>query len=184
MMEKLIRNFNNEAEFNYSIHISEEFRFIYFNNPKCACTTVKATLNQSCAKALGKSLHYSGMQDIHNRQMNVLLNPAQIGYQSFKDKLFDRRYFKFCFIREPVRRVASAFQDKLTWDSQFRVALNRSLVRPGTPKFLLSSSPMGSRQTPKSVIWTSIGGFNANRFVSILLNSTKWGCSKIWRPTW
>jgi len=71
MMEKLIRNFNNETEFNYSIHLSEEFRFIYFNNPKCACTTVKATLNQSCAKALGKSLHYDGMQDIHDRQKNL-----------------------------------------------------------------------------------------------------------------
>jgi len=149
MMEKLIRNFNNEAEFNYSIHISEEFRFIYFNNPKCACTTVKATLNQSCAKALGKSLHYSGMQDIHNRQMNVLLNPAQIGYQSFKDKLFDRRYFKFCFIREPVRRVASAFQDKLTWDSQFRVALNRSLVRPEHAEISFEQFANGLASDPK-----------------------------------
>jgi len=130
MMEKLIRNFNDETEFNYSIHISEEFRFIYFNNPKCACTTVKATLNQSCAKVLSKSLHYDGMQDIHNRQKNVLLSPAQIGYKNFEDKLSDCNYFKFCFIREPIRRVASAFQDKLTWNSQFRVALNRSLVRP------------------------------------------------------
>lgn len=75
-MEELIRNFNDEREFNYSIHISDEFKFIYFNNPKCACTTIKATLNLSAATAAAKTIKYNGMQDIHDRNKNLLRNQS------------------------------------------------------------------------------------------------------------
>lgn len=129
-MEELIRNFNDEREFNYSIHISDEFKFIYFNNPKCACTTIKATLNLSAATAAAKTIKYNGMQDIHDRNKNLLQSPKMVGYESFLCKLEDAAYFKFCFIRDPVDRVVSAFQNKMTWNSQFRIAVNRFLARP------------------------------------------------------
>ncbi len=126
-MNQLTLNFNNISEFNYSIHISDEFRFIYFNNPKCACTTVKASLNLACAAALGQNLSYRSIADIHNRHLNLLLTPAQVGFERFNTILEDKSYFKFCFVREPIRRVASAFASKLSWPSESLVALNRRL---------------------------------------------------------
>jgi Sulfotransferase family len=129
-MEQFLANFNNAQEFNYSVHISNEFRFVYFNNPKCACTTIKASLNLACAGVLGRKLEYGSIADIHNRNHNLLLRPDQIGYPRFRKMLHDSSYFKFCFLREPVQRIASAFASKLTWQSESLARLNRILRRP------------------------------------------------------
>lgn len=126
-MRQFIENFNNVTEFNYSVHISDDFHFVYFNNPKCACTTIKASLNLACADALGQNLSFRNIADIHNRQMNILLTPAQVGFPRFRAILEDALYFKFCFVREPVLRLASAFASKLAWQSESLVALNRRL---------------------------------------------------------
>jgi hypothetical protein len=128
-MDEFFHNFNNVQEFNYSVHISNEFRFIYFNNPKCACTTIKASLNLACAAALGQKLEYTSIADIHDRRRNLLLTPADIGYQRFLEMLADQSFFKFCFIREPVARMVSAFASKLSWESELLIALNRRLGR-------------------------------------------------------
>ncbi len=128
-MKEFFQNFNSVNEFNYSVHISDQFRFVYFNNPKCACTSIKASLNLTCAAALGRHLEYRGIGDIHDRRQNILLSPADIGYPRFKEILTDRSYFKFCFMREPVDRLVSAFASKLTWKSESLVALNRRLGR-------------------------------------------------------
>jgi hypothetical protein len=128
-MEQFFANFNNVQEFNYSVHISNEFHFVYFNNPKCACTTIKASLNLACAAALGRKLAYGSIADIHNRDYNLLLRPDQIGYPRFKEIIADSSYFKFCFLREPVQRIASAFASKLTWQSESLARLNRILRR-------------------------------------------------------
>jgi hypothetical protein len=129
-MKGFAENFNSADEFNYSVHISEEFRFVYFNNPKCACTTIKASLNLACAGALDRQLEYKDIGDIHNRDGNILVTPAKIGYQRFAKILTDTSYFKFCFIREPVHRVVSAYASKLSWKSESLVGLNRHLGRP------------------------------------------------------
>jgi hypothetical protein len=129
MMDEFFRNFNNVEEFNYSVHISEDFHFVYFNNPKCACTTIKASLNLACAAAIGRHLQYKSIADIHDRDHNLLLRPDQVGYARFKEMLDDSSYFKFCFLREPVQRIASAFASKLTWPSESLACLNRLLHR-------------------------------------------------------
>ena len=77
-MKEFLQNFNSVGEFNYSVHISDEFRFAHFNNPKCACTTIKASLNMACAAALGRQLEYTNIGDIHDRGRNVLLKPNSI----------------------------------------------------------------------------------------------------------
>jgi Sulfotransferase family len=128
-MERFFAHFNNVEEFNYSVHISEEFRFIYFNNPKSACTTIKASLNLACAAAIGRKLEYRSIADIHNRDHNLLLRPDQVGYARFREMLGDASYFKFCFLREPVQRIASAFSSKLAWQSGSLARLNRILHR-------------------------------------------------------
>jgi len=128
-MNEFLRNFNSEDDFNYSVHISDEFRFVYFNNPKSACTTIKASLNLACAAALGRRLDYASIADIHERSQNLLATPAAIGYGRFVEILADPSYFKFCFIREPIQRIVSAFASKLSWESESLVALNRWLGR-------------------------------------------------------
>ena len=126
----IAKNFNSLDEMDYAIHISEEFRFIYFSNPKCGCTTVKATLNLACAKTGGLQLHYSSLADIHDRSRNLLKRPMDVGYERFVELLGDESISKFSVIREPISRLASAFENKLTGDSDARQAFN---LRRGWP---------------------------------------------------
>ena len=130
LIHEFIQNFNGERQFNYSIHVSDDFGFIYFNNPKCGCSTTKATLNLACAAVAGRELVYTSKADIHQRSKNILRRPADVGYDRFVEMLDDKAILKFAFMRDPVDRLASAFENKLTWNSVHKRALNLALGRP------------------------------------------------------
>ncbi len=128
------RNFTNGlSELNYTVHISEEFNFVFFNNPKCGCSTTKATLNLECARRLGRPLSYASTTELHSRTHNVLKTPIQIGWWRFSRMLVDPAVTRFCVLREPVSRVVSAFVNKFGWDSPQRRRFNTRLgVAPET----------------------------------------------------
>lgn len=117
-------------EMSYNIHISEEFRFIFFNNPKAGCSTTKATLNLACAARLGIDLKYNVMHDVHDRRRNVLKSPKQLGAERFERMAADPDVFRFCVIREPISRVASAHASKFRGNSPQQRRFNELLGRP------------------------------------------------------
>lgn len=108
-----IKNFNNESEFNYSIHIADNFSFIYFANPKTACTAAKASINLTFARALGFNHDFDSIGDIHSRQKNPLKTPFEVGYTRFLSMLADPNVTKLCFSRDPFSRTASAYASKI-----------------------------------------------------------------------
>jgi Sulfotransferase family len=110
-----ISAFNTELEMNYSIHISPDYGFIYFSNPKAACTTVKGSLNLSLATALGRELIYKSLGDVHDRNWNFLRTPAEVGYEQFLDMIADPAVFKLSFIRDPLTRFCSAYANKIAY---------------------------------------------------------------------
>lgn len=115
---------------NYNIHISEEFKFIFFNNPKAGCSTTKATLNLACAARLGIPLEYAQMHDIHTRERNILKTPKQLGGKRFEAMVADPEVVRFCVLREPVSRIASAYASKFRGNSPQQQKLNAFLNRP------------------------------------------------------
>ena len=125
MIDALKANFNNYSDFDYSIHIDPDRRFIYFNNPKCACTTIKASLNLSYARSRGKALSYRDIGEIHDRERNFMLSPQQIGISDFERLLQDDDVLRIRFVREPVSRVVSAYENKVRWLSPSRRILAR-----------------------------------------------------------
>jgi len=116
-IEELTKNFNGMADFQYSVHVDPDLRFIYFNNPKCACTTTKASLNLSYSQYKGLPLHWSDSGSIHIRRVNFLLTPSQVGAKKFSAMLSDKDVFKFCFMRDPVTRLASGYASKMRWST-------------------------------------------------------------------
>ena len=117
-------------DMNYNIHISEEFGFVFFNNPKAGCSTTKATLNLACAKRLGVPLEYRAMSDIHSRAFNILKTPKQMGGQRTEQMINDPATFRFCVLREPISRTASAYSSKFRGHSPQMQRLNEFLGRP------------------------------------------------------
>jgi sulfotransferase famil protein len=129
------RNFaNGLSELNYSVHLSEEFNFVFFNNPKCGCSTTKATLNLEVARRLGVPLAYASTTELHSRPHNPLKTPVQIGWWRFAKMLADPATVRFCVLREPVSRVLSAFTNKFGGDTPQRRRFNARLgLAPTTP---------------------------------------------------
>jgi hypothetical protein len=127
---QISRNFVAPSEVNYNIHISEEFGFIFFNNPKAGCSTTKATLNLACAARLGIDLRYTDMSEVHARAFNILKTPRQVGIGCFERMLDDPQIVRFCVLREPVRRIASAFSSKFRNNSPQQRRLNVHMELP------------------------------------------------------
>ena len=117
-------------DLNYNIHISEDFGFVFFNNPKAGCSTTKATLNLACAARLGAPLQYRQMHDIHAREGNVLKTTKQVGAGRLLKMLEDPATVTFCVLREPVSRIASAYGSKFRGNSPQKQRLNTFLNRP------------------------------------------------------
>jgi hypothetical protein len=126
--------YSNEGHFNYTFHLSRDPAFLYVNNPKCGCTTVKASINRWYAAYHGIPLEFRSMADIHNRNSNPLLTPNRLGAEAGHFILSDSAVFRFTVLREPVSRLASAYASKLAWDSSERQNLNQAAGRPvGAP---------------------------------------------------
>ncbi len=123
-------NYGAPSEVNYNIHISEEFGFIFFNNPKAGCSTTKATLNLACAVRLGIELQYTQMHNVHDRAFNILKTPRQVGIDRFEAMLNDPKVVRFCVLREPIGRVGSAYANKFGGNSPQQQRLNNFLNRP------------------------------------------------------
>lgn len=109
-------------QFNRQVHISKDHGFIYFNNPKVACSTLKATLNTAVAERAGETLTYRSMADIHARNFNPLLRPKTLGYRRFATMLAAPDVVRFAFVRDPVSRFCSAYLNKLR-------GVDRSVIR-------------------------------------------------------
>jgi hypothetical protein len=117
--------YRGNADYGYNFHISRDPAFIYVNNPKCGCSTAKASLNRWHAAWHGKVLEHKSMGDVHSRGFNPLLGPGALGPDAETLITSDPGYFRFTLLRDPLSRLASAYENKLSWNSPERQELNR-----------------------------------------------------------
>ena len=128
-MAQLQSYYGGPSLFQYSFHISLDPKFIYVNNAECGCSTTKASLNRWHAAWHGDTIAYSSLGEIHSRGFNRLLTPNQLGPDATNTILNDPTFYRFTLLRDPVSRLASAYQNKLTWDTAERQLVNRLVGR-------------------------------------------------------
>jgi len=107
------RNYGSAAGLDYNVHLWKSPAFVFFSNPKVACSTTKASLNLAVAAASGQTHAITSMHEVHDRAHNLLLSPGQIGDDLFSGMLDDPRVIKFAFVRDPVSRLCAAYLTKL-----------------------------------------------------------------------
>ena len=96
-------------EFDYCINISLKYRYVYVENAKVACSTIKLMLQRmelDDADYRPEELH-----DLHTRIFSPLARPAQV--KSFSRYIKRPDVLKFCFVRNPYTRLLSAWLDKI-----------------------------------------------------------------------
>lgn len=109
----LVETYGDRRRMDFNIHVCPDRRFIYFNSPKVVCSTTKASLNSAIAARQGRDLVLSSMDDVHDRALNPMLTPKQVGYPEFDAMLADPAVLRFSFVRDPVTRFCSAWRSKL-----------------------------------------------------------------------
>jgi len=105
--------YGSGAAADYNIHVSTRDNYIYFVNPKVACSSIKATLNTREAAGQGHPFALTSMDDVHSRSLNPLQTPGEVGAAVFNRMLADQHVTRFSFVRDPVRRVCSAYLSKI-----------------------------------------------------------------------
>ncbi len=110
----LVAHYGKAAVMNRRIHVSQEYGFVYVNNPKVACSTIKATLNLAVAARTGRTdFGFATLTQIHDRHHTLLARPREVGRAAFDAMMIDPGILRFTFTRDPVARFCSAYLDKL-----------------------------------------------------------------------
>jgi Sulfotransferase family len=106
----------NEGEFNYAYSISLKHRYVYVENAKAACSTLKSILGEwefsGCE--LGEVIPRTFFDNVH---VNVIgtpfVKPFQLGEGAFNSLIEDDRFVRFSFVRNPYSRLLSGYMDKI-----------------------------------------------------------------------
>jgi Sulfotransferase family len=106
----------NEGEFNYAYSISLKHKYVYVENAKAACSTLKSILGEwefsGCS--LGEVIPQTFLSNVH---VNVLgtpfVKPFQLGEQAFNSLMASDEYVRFSFVRNPYVRLLSGYLDKI-----------------------------------------------------------------------
>jgi len=96
-------------DFHYAVHVSLMHKYIFVENPKVACSTIKKTLQGLELNDSEYSRDES--QGLHMRDFSPLLSLRQL---SDFEVYFERDDFVvFCFVRNPYARLLSGYLDKI-----------------------------------------------------------------------
>lgn len=95
-----------------SIHRSEKYRYIYINNPKTGCSTLKTALIELELRDTGGVIDLSDRRFIHGRLCPLRQHPP-IWPSPTLSRLVQQDYTFISFIRNPYTRLASCYFDKI-----------------------------------------------------------------------
>jgi len=94
-----------EGEINYICNISRRFKISYIETPQVACNPILRSLWS--AEVFPEK---PDLSIVHSRHLSPL---GSINEDNFSSALFGEQYFKFCFVRDPLDRVLSAYLSKV-----------------------------------------------------------------------
>lgn len=97
-----------------SVHVWQKPAFVYFNNPKVVSSSTKAGLNRAIARRFGIEMRYDTLEGVHERGVNPMKTPEEVGQKLFARLLRDPAVTRFAFVRDPLSRLISAYADRLS----------------------------------------------------------------------
>ena len=110
-------------ELDYTINISLRYHYVYVENAKVACSTIKLILQRM--ELDDPDYRPEDLVDLHTRIFSPLIRPAQV--KSFSRYIKRSNVVKFCFVRNPYTRLLSAWLDKIENDMPAKKEILRQL---------------------------------------------------------
>lgn len=116
-----LRDYMPVKEISYSINISRKYRYVFVENPKVACGTVKKTLQ---ALEFGRLIE---TPNVHDRTQSPLLSISELNENEAESAFTAGEYFMFSFARNPFTRALSAYKNKIENKTKHKKSILRAL---------------------------------------------------------
>lgn len=114
------------AQFIISVHLSEKYRYVYINNPKTGCTTLKAGLIELELRDTAASLDLSDSRAIYGKQSPLKHRPPIWPSPSLSRRI-QQEFTFLSFVRNPYSRLLSCYLDKFAGDAPTAPGILRDL---------------------------------------------------------
>lgn len=117
------------SQFCYSGFVSERFRYVYINNPKTGCTSLKSALVELETRDTGAAVDAFDTRTIHGPASPLKRYLPLVPSLTLTQRL--RRGYAFVsFVRNPYTRLLSCYLDKIVRRHEPTL---RALPGPGVP---------------------------------------------------
>lgn len=114
----------------HHIFVNDEYKFLYCEVPKVACTNWKrimlilsGALNATAPESLAASDVHSSLQEKYLQRLS--------SYSESEIQARLKTYYKFMFVREPLERLLSAYRNKFTmaYNDYFHVRYGSKIIK-------------------------------------------------------
>jgi Sulfotransferase family len=105
------------GEFNYAYNLSLKNNYLYIENAKSACTTIKHNLGvlEFSDAGIGDDLPRKYLDNVHANVIGTpFVKPFMLGEKVFNELIADGHLTIFTAVRNPFTRILSAYLDKVT----------------------------------------------------------------------
>lgn len=115
-LARLLADPAHAARLEQGSFVDSRHRLLYIETPKCACSTLKNLLARVADPDLDYrwiGLESTVQMSVHMRSWHPLESLAQLPSEQAEHALSSPDYLRFCVVRNPYTRLASAWMDKI-----------------------------------------------------------------------
>lgn len=111
----------------YSVKISRRHHYVYIDNPKTGCSSLKSALVQLEGSNQPNRLDHYNWQVFHDPSVSPLLRLNDLRYPTSLSKLTEEGYRFVTFVRNPYTRLLSCYRDKILGKKRQKLEIMQSL---------------------------------------------------------
>ncbi len=97
----------------YALYISHRYRYVYVDNPKTGCSSLKSALVELEAREVRPDVDCYDWKVLHNRDRSILLQLTDLHSLRPLTDLVGQGYRFISFVRNPYTRLLSGYRDKI-----------------------------------------------------------------------
>lgn len=143
----------------YALYISHRYRYVYVDNPKTGCSSLKSALVELEARNGQPEVDCYDWKVLHNRDRSILLQLTDLHSVRPLTDLVGQGYRFISFVRNPYTRLLSGYRDKIR-----KPHYRRELLA-------LMGMPVDAEYTP-----------SFDDFVRVVSAQTDYAMNPHWRP--
>lgn len=113
----------------YTVNISPKFRYVYIDNPKTGCSSLKSALVELEMRNCPSALDWYDWKVFHDRSVSPLKRLNDHLWGGTLQSLVSQKYRFITFVRNPYSRLLSCYRDKILGNKPHKSAILQRLGR-------------------------------------------------------